>query len=362
MMITLARMEKFDPMYLESTIISPNNWKSETLAEWYSLLEKETRIPNRDVLYAQAATILKSRLNFQGTSMTLQGSPSQRGVEFSLFTSGDQEAIKVFGTALDRADWSVEVPRMARGLMARLRSGIWDSTMANTWGFIHFRRFAKKFEKQTVTGASDVVVGTQNWNQSPEGRRLEGPWPKGSESKAIPAVFSHKGNGKPWVSVSTMSSIPLKAPLNMGFSIERKLVAVEQKRKDGWTRGDIVDVELKVTVSNDQNWVVISDPIPAGATHLSGELEGLQSPYRLSRPGQTTVQTERPFPLAFVERKQARYLGYAPFVGKGVYQISYRLRLNASGQLKLPPTRVEAMYNPEMFSESPNEVWSVARE
>jgi uncharacterized protein YfaS (alpha-2-macroglobulin family) len=30
------------------------------------------------------------------------------------------------------------------------------------------------------------------------------------------------------------------------------------------------------------------------------------------------------------------------------------VRLNNPGLFNLPPTRVEAMYNPEMFAESPN--------
>jgi len=41
-------------------------------------------------------------------------------------------------------------------------------------------------------------------------------------------------------------------------------------------------------------------------------------------------------------------------VPKGSWSIEYTLRLNNAGVFQLPPTRVEAMYSPEMFGELPN--------
>ena len=35
--------------------------------------------------------------------------------------------------------------------------------------------------------------------------------------------------------------------------------------------------------------------------------------------------------------------------------MEYTMRLNQSGRLQLPPTRVEALYAPEMFGELPND-------
>ena len=39
---------------------------------------------------------------------------------------------------------------------------------------------------------------------------------------------------------------------------------------------------------------------------------------------------------------------------KGRYTIDYTVRLNNSGNFALPPTRVEAMYAPDVFGEVPN--------
>jgi uncharacterized protein YfaS (alpha-2-macroglobulin family) len=39
---------------------------------------------------------------------------------------------------------------------------------------------------------------------------------------------------------------------------------------------------------------------------------------------------------------------------KGRFRIEYTLRLNNAGHFALPPTRVEALYAPDVFGEVPN--------
>ena len=38
---------------------------------------------------------------------------------------------------------------------------------------------------------------------------------------------------------------------------------------------------------------------------------------------------------------------------KGQFSVEYTVRLNNDGRFQLPPTRVEAMYAPELFGELP---------
>ena len=41
--------------------------------------------------------------------------------------------------------------------------------------------------------------------------------------------------------------------------------AVEQKTKGQWTRGDVMRVRLDLEAQSDMSWVVVNDPVPAGA-------------------------------------------------------------------------------------------------
>jgi hypothetical protein len=58
---------------------------------------------------------------------------------------------------------------------------------------------------------------------------------------------------------------------------------------------------------------------------------------------------------AFEERSFEAFRAYYTYVPKGEWTVEYTLRLNNEGVFQLPPTRVEAMYAPELFGEIPNQ-------
>jgi uncharacterized protein YfaS (alpha-2-macroglobulin family) len=101
-------------------------------------------------------------------------------------------------------------------------------------------------------------------------------------------------------------------------------------------------------------WVVVDDPLPAGATALG---RGLGGDSTMATAGERRQGTVWP---AFEERTFTAYRAYFRYVPKGTLVTEYTVRLNNPGTFNLPATRVEAMYAPEMFGEIPNAAWSVA--
>ena len=95
-------------------------------------------------------------------------------------------------------------------------------------------------------------------------------------------------------------------------------------------------------------WVVVSDPVPAGATLLGG---GLGRDSAIATQGERREGGAWP---AYEERAADAWRGYYEWLPRGRHVVEYTLRLNASGRFGLPPTRVEAMYAPETFGERPN--------
>ena len=65
--------------------------------------------------------------------------------------------------------------------------------------------------------------------------------------------------------------------------------------------------------------------------------------------------------MEFEEKSNASFTSYAAYLPKGTYRLNYRIRLNSSGTFRLPQTRVEAMYSPETFGESPNGPWVIQK-
>ena len=159
---------------------------------------------------------------------------------------------------------------------------------------------------------------------------------------------THEGVGKPWLTIQSLAAIPLKAPFAAGYRINKTVTFVEQKTKGAFTRGDVLRVKLEVDSSADMTWVVVADPIPAGATILGA---GLARDSAVAQQGERKSGVAWP---AFEERSFEAFRAYYEYAPKGKWSTEYTVRLNQDGEFSLPPTRVEAMYAPEMFGVTPN--------
>jgi hypothetical protein len=106
-------------------------------------------------------------------------------------------------------------------------------------------------------------------------------------------------------------------------------------------------VRLEIEADQDMTWVVLSDPLPAGASALGGAL-GLDS-----RIGAAPI-ARGAASIAFTERTFEAFRVYYDFVPQGRWSFEYLVRFNNGGRFELPPTRVEALYAPETFAALPN--------
>src|SRR5262249_4339358 len=158
----------------------------------------------------------------------------------------------------------------------------------------------------------------------------------------------------PWAAIGAQAATPLRAPLSSGYRIVRTLTPVERKDPRRWSRGDIVRVKLEVEAQADMTWVVISDPIPAGASHIG---RGLRGESEIAAGGGRKAGWAWP---ACQGRAFDGLRVYYRYVPKGPLTPEYTIRLNQAGRFALPSTRVEALYAPEMFGELPNGVLEVA--
>ena len=107
-------------------------------------------------------------------------------------------------------------------------------------------------------------------------------------------------------------------------------------------------VRLEIEAQSDMGWVVVTDPVPAGASLLGS---GLGRDSAILTAGERREGWVAP---AYEERRFDAFRAYYSYVPKGTFVVEYTVRLNNSGSFVLPATRVEAMYAPEMFGELPN--------
>jgi hypothetical protein len=337
----LSRSGLVKPAMLESITVEPNLWPTSAVLDWYQVLERTPGLPQRDQQLAHARQVLRARLNLQGTTMGFSTERSDNW--WWLMASGDVNANRLLRAAIDDPFWQADIGRLARGALGRQRHGRWNTTTANAWGVVAMDAFSRRFEAEPVAGNASLTLGSASWTGTVPSTVLQA-WPEGQSTLKLKQL----GSGKPWATVRSLAAVPLKAPLSSGYRIVRSVTPVEQKTRGQWSRGDVYRVRLDIDAQADMTWVVVDDPIPAGATILGSGL---------GRDSQIAAAGERSrgwvFP-AFQERTQSAFRSYYEYVPKGGFSVEYTVRLNNEGRFAMPVTRVEAMYNPEMFGELPN--------
>lgn len=348
----LARHGRAQARWLGSVNVTPNVWPTAAVIDWLSILRRVNGIPDQARRLEEAQQILRSRLTYAGT--TLKFSTEDEDFWWWLMDSADANAGKLILAVLDDPAWREDLPRLVVGSLGRQKRGAWLTTTANLWGSLALDKFAAKFESARVAGRTVATAGgataTIDWTKQPDGARVTVPWPGGPGMLNV----TQEGSGKPWLTVQSLAAIPLKAPVAAGYAISRSVTAVEQKDKATWSRGDILRVRLEIDAQADMTWVVVSDPVPAGATLLGSGLG------RDSAIATRTERREGSAWAAYEERSFEAFRSYYEFMPKGRHVVEYTVRLNNPGRFGLPPTRVEAMYAPESFGEAPNAPVEVA--
>ena len=342
----LSRYQPIEPNLLDSIEAAPNLWPTSAVLDWHSLMKRSDGLRDRDKHLSETEQILRSRLTFQGTTMGF--STERLDYLWWLMISGDVNANRMLLAVVEDDKWREDIPRLVRGTLGRQQHGRWNTTVANAWGVLAMERYSARFESEPVAGQVQARLETQQnileWERQPKGGSFDFNWPVAQATLSV----SQNGSGKPWVTVQSRAAIPLKQALSSGYRIVRTVTPLEARVPGELRRGDTVRVRLEIEAQSDMSWVVVDDPVPGGAAILGS---GLGKDSQILATGEVKRGFVWP---AFEERSFDAFHAYYRFVPKGSWVVEYTVRLNNPGRFELPPTRVEAMYAPEMFGEFPN--------
>lgn len=374
----LSRYGQADARWLASLTVAPNQWPTHAVIDWVGILQRVKDVPQREQRLQEALQILRARLSWQGTRAAF--GTEQSDYWWWLMQNGDVNLARLMLAVMDDPDWRGDMGRLASGFIARQQGGAWHTTTANLWGLLALERFSAKFESEPVAGTTRAQLGEardsvdwsrvvrqsagdeggemhlSTWFGAPAapGRYVHNtmflPWGKAAGGGEL--LVAHQGQGKPWLTLQSVAAVALKAPFSAGYAIRRTVTPVEQADKSlpagEYSRGDVLRVTLEVDAQTDMTWVVLTDPVPGGATILGS---GLGRDSEIAARGEKGGGAGW---LAFEERAFEAYRAYYEYLPKGVATLQYTVRLNNAGRFAVPPSRVEALYAPEMFGETPN--------
>ncbi len=339
----LARNGAGTPAMLGQVGMTPAEMPTASLLDWLAAIDRIPGLANAAALRSAGEATLRSRLAYEGARMDLT---DQSTSAWWLMQSGDETAARAALLAIGRPGWQDEALRMMVGAAARQRRGHWDTTTANAWGAIATRRFAQTYPAQAIAGTTTLSLGA---------RTIAKAWPLAADQRAAsfalpaartPLTLRQAGGAGPWASVAVRAAVPLRAPLFAGYRVARRVEVVQARNPGRLTRGDVLRVTLTVEATAERNWVVVSDPVPAGAT-IVGDLGGQSQMLRETTSGEGASPS-------YVERGREAWRAYFAWLPRGRTSVSYTLRLNGAGRFSLPPTTVEAMYAPAIRAAVPN--------
>jgi uncharacterized protein YfaS (alpha-2-macroglobulin family) len=369
----LSRYGKAQGRMLGSITLAPDQWPTHAVIDWLNILKRVADVPKREERMAQANQVLRSRLSFQGSKLVF--STEKDDYWWWLMVNGDVNTARLMLAVMDDPAWQDDMGRLANGFIARQQKGAWHTTTANLWGGLALDKFSARFEATPVAGVTKATLAAASasvdWRKVERAKATDAsgapnqttffgapasagtlrnnslflPW--GTAAKDTLTV-THQGTGKPWLTLQSIAAIQLKAPFNAGYQIKKTITPVEQAVKGVYTRGDVLRILLEVNASADMTWVAITDPVPGGATILGS---GLGRDSQIATSGEKKSGAGWP---AFEERSFEAFRSYHEYLPKGVVKMEYTVRLNNVGDFALPPSRVEALYAPEMFGEAPN--------
>jgi uncharacterized protein YfaS (alpha-2-macroglobulin family) len=298
----------------------------------------------------------------------------------SLFDSATRTQAMVLRALAARGKHPL-LSELARGLIGSRKQGKFRTTQEGAWALLaldDYRRVAEPeaphFEATLSLGGQ--TLGTASFQQArAQSQRFELPLASLLKTANQPLVFEKRGSGKLFYEARLRYARKIlpQDPLDVGFFVEKSLHSVDAAalRKGGpgapagvareLSAGDLVLVDLTVVTPAARQYVVLDDALPAGLEAIDPKLfttaDWLKSSGFGDDAGCAGCSSEgggddAPGFRAPIDRNEVRddrVLFFVDQLPAGLWHYRYLARATTLGHFVLPPTRIEEMYEPEVF-------------
>jgi hypothetical protein len=179
--------------------------------------------------------------------------------------------------------------------------------------------------------------------------------------------FAHgEGPGALYYTATLNVNQPVEAirPTNRGMRFERTYY-VDGKPVTSATTGDVITVALEITLESDMYYVVINDPIPAGAEPIDRSLQ--TSAQIGQRPELSPVGDDGYYGFGWgwwwfshTELRSEKLVLTATYLPKGNYRYVYQIQATTPGAYRVIPANGNEFYFPEVFGRGAGALFTIA--
>ena len=251
------------------------------------------------------------------------------------------------------------VPRMVRWLIDQQKVGRWRTTQENLYVVDALATYVRFYEKDEPNFRAEVrIAGGTFMTELFRGRSFATKEKSIALSELVlgaeyPIDILRQGAGRLYYTVR-MNYYPKgeSKAKEEGYSIAKKIAAVEKPLpgESVFAAGSVAKITLTVSTNQERNFVVIDDPIPAGFEIINTSF--LTSGTNLRLEERSSGQWWWSNPFRHREMYNDRAMFFADYLPANVYTLTYLVRATSYGTFAMPSTRIEGMYEPEVFGQT----------
>ncbi|MEX2190381.1 MAG: MG2 domain-containing protein, partial [Bacteroidota bacterium] len=251
------------------------------------------------------------------------------------------------------------IPKMVRWLVDQQKIGRWRTTQENLYVVDALATYIRVYEKDEPSFTAEVrLAGGSLMTEVFRGRSFETKQKSLALSELVqgaeyPIDITKNGPGRLYYTIR-MNYYPKgeSKAKEEGYSITKRIEPVEgELATDGsFAAGSVARVTLTVSTNQERNFVVVDDPVPAGFEIINTSF--LTSGRNLEEVGEAGREWWWYNPFRHRELYDERALFFADYLPANVYTLSYLVRATSYGTFSMPSTRIEGMYEPEVFGQT----------
>jgi uncharacterized protein YfaS (alpha-2-macroglobulin family) len=287
-------------------------------------------------------------------------------------------------------------PNVVRWLMVARRDGIWETTQETAWSLIALTDWMVEtgeleadYEYTVLLNGDEEISGEATTENVQDSVKLQvAVADLAAEAGNLLTVTRADGNGRLYYSAHLEVYQPVEEvePAERGVIVSRRYTlesCLSEQVEDKTVicnevreakLGDVIRVDLTIIAPNDLYYVVVEDPLPAGAEAIDTGLATtslLAMDPTLLRTSRVTGSDEGFYDYPYYwrwwqwysrsELRDEKVVLFADYLSKGTYEYSYTMRATLPGDYHVLPTVANEFYFPEVFGRSDGRLLSIGR-
>jgi hypothetical protein len=270
------------------------------------------------------------------------------------------------------------VPNVVRWLMVARRAGIWETTQETAWALIALTDWMVEtgeldadFDYALYLNDEELTQGTANRQTIKQSTDVHVPIDQlKAETLNALAIARTEGPGRLYYTAHLEVYQPVEEieAADRGFTLQRRYTLASCEAQDRMEcpqvreikLGDVVRVDITLITPHDRYYVVLEDPLPAGAEAID---TGLATTSLLDQDPSLRREGSRYWWwwnwYSHSEMRDEKVVLFADTLGAGTYEYSYTFRATLPGDYHVIPTVAKEFYFPEVFGRSEGRILTI---